>query len=94
MVASFAISDGWKLMKPRSIQLFTPAAVPDPVPTTSVIPRSSTLSTYEGTATHSIQRTWTRARAVNAPSASANHRVWRSHALSVTGLGICTAPAE
>src|SRR5688572_24697091 len=90
-VAILAISAGWKLMKPRSIQLLTPAAVPEPVPITSVIARSSTLSTYAGTATHSIQRGGTRASPVNAASASANQSAWRSQASSVTGLGMWTA---
>lgn len=86
-MASLAISDGWKLMKPRSIQLRTPAAVPEPVPITRVAPSSTMLTTYDGTATHSIQRRGMRARTVKAASAIPNHRVWRNHAPSVTGLG-------
>lgn len=68
--------------------------MPDPVPMTSVIASSTMLTTYAGTATHSIQRGGTRASAVNATSAIANQRSCLSHASSVTGFGMCTSPAE
>ena len=45
MVAILPISAGWKRMKPRLMKLFTPAAVPAPVPMTRVAARRTTLRT-------------------------------------------------
>jgi hypothetical protein len=94
IVEIFAISDGWNAMGPRSIQLLVPAAVPEPVPMISVVPSRTMLTMYPGTATHSIQRGSTRERTVNAVRPMPNHTAWRIQAFSVTGFGMCTAPAE
>ena len=94
MVAILAISEGWKRMGPMAIQLSMPAAVPAPVPTTSVAASSTSDSTYAGMAAHSNQRRRTRASTVNTASEIANQRAWRSQAFCTTSLGRTTTPAE
>ena len=94
MVASFANSEGWKRKPAMEIQLFTPAAVPAPVPTTRVAARRISAMTKAGTATHSIQCRGMRVIAAKAISASRSQRTCLIHAPSVTELGTLRTPAE
>ena len=94
MVVSFANSEGWKLMIPRSIKLLTPEAVPDPVPINRVVKRRIRLNPYNGKATYSNQRTLIRLTTVNTTMEITNQLDCLIQASSVTGLGILRTPAE
>src|ERR1700730_4202051 len=91
---SFISSDGCpSLCPPMAIQLLVPAAVPPPLPITSVRLRMKRVSRYAGRVAHSTKRTLERLMAYAPPSPMRiqtdceRYRLW-------TNVGVSVTPAE